>query len=355
MTPEDVGAASVITPAQALGMLDRDLAGGRVGPLADTPLLAVDVDQPEAHALAAVAHQLPCVVVGIGSLPQTLARPPELDVLLTDVAAPRPWRSCPEGTERALSTLSLAVERAPQAATALVQVLRLGANLSFDQALVAESLAYSMLQSGPTFAAWLRSREMRPPRPRDAEPVEVVRQDTALRVTLHRPHVRNAIDAATRDALVQAFDLAALDPTIEQVDLQGAGPAFCAGGDLDEFGTTPDPVTGHLVRLTRSPARALKRCADRTTAHVHGACVGAGIELAALADRVAAAPDASFELPEVRMGLIPGAGGTVAIPRRIGRQRTAWMALTAAPIDVTTALDWGLVDAVVDGPQLEGG
>jgi enoyl-CoA hydratase/carnithine racemase len=223
-------------------------------------------------------------------------------------------------------------------------VLRMGRDLSFDDALVAESLAYSMLQSGTEFASWLDGREKHPPRPREAVPVDVTRQDAALVVTLQRPRVRNAVNAATRDALVQAFDLAALDPTVERVELRGAGPAFCAGGDLDEFGTTPEPVVGHLVRVSRSPARALKRCADRTTAHVHGACVGAGIELAALAGRVVAAPDAVFQLPEIRMGLIPGAGGTVTLPRRIGRQRTAWMGLTAAPVDVDTAVDWGLVD-----------
>jgi hypothetical protein len=346
MTPQmDVVGVPVVTPAQVFDMLDGGLARENVGPLAGNSLLAVDIDDPKAHALAAVARHLPCVVVGIGSLPRTLAHPPDLDVLLTDAPrAPRPWRSCPEGIDRALSTMTLSVLCAPRAATTLVQVLRMGRDLSFDDALVAESLAYSMLQAGSEFTSWLESREKRPARPRDAVPVEVTRHDASLLVKLQRPRVRNAIDAATRDALVQAFDLAALDPTIERVDLRGAGPAFCAGGDLDEFGTTTDPLSGHLVRVSRSPARALKRCADRTTAHVHGACVGAGIELAALAGRVVAAPDATFQLPEIRMGMIPGAGGTVTIPRRIGRQRAAWMGLTGASLDVDTALDWGLVD-----------
>jgi enoyl-CoA hydratase/carnithine racemase len=119
---------------------------------------------------------------------------------------------------------------------------------------------------------------------------------------------------------------------------------FCTGQDLDELSRTPDAVTAHLGRTSRSPARALRRCADRTTAHVHGRCAGPGLELAALAGRVVAAADARFELPEIRMGLMPGTGGTVTLPRRIGRQRTAWMALTGAPVDVETALDWGLVD-----------
>jgi enoyl-CoA hydratase/carnithine racemase len=72
------------------------------------------------------------------------------------------------------------------------------------------------------------------------------------------------------------------------------------------------------------------------------------VELPAFARRVVARPDARFWLPEVAMGLVPGAGGTVSIPRRIGRQRTALLALTGTAIDATTALEWGLVDAVVE-------
>jgi enoyl-CoA hydratase/carnithine racemase len=83
---------------------------------------------------------------------------------------------------------------------------------------------------------------------------------------------------------------------------------------------------------------------------VHGSCIGAGMELPAFAHHVEADPGAAFSLPEVAMGLIPGAGGTVSITRRIGRQRTAWLALTRQPIDAPTALRWGLVDRLAD-PQ----
>ena len=80
------------------------------------------------------------------------------------------------------------------------------------------------------------------------------------------------------------------------------------------------------------------------TAQVHGHCVGAGAELAAFCHRVIADPGTLFRLPEVSMGLVPGQGGTVSIPRRIGAQRSAWLALTGRPIDASTALEWGLVD-----------
>jgi enoyl-CoA hydratase/carnithine racemase len=83
---------------------------------------------------------------------------------------------------------------------------------------------------------------------------------------------------------------------------------------------------------------------------VHGACVGAGTELPAFVAQVVARPDATFQLPEVPMGLIPGAGGTVSLPRRIGRQRTAYMAITGSTIDAATALAWHLVDRIEAAP-----
>jgi enoyl-CoA hydratase len=82
------------------------------------------------------------------------------------------------------------------------------------------------------------------------------------------------------------------------------------------------------------------------TVEVHGACIGAGVELPSFAGHVVAAPDAFFQLPELSMGLVPGAGGTVSLTRRIGRYRTAYLALSGARIDAPTAARWGLVDAV---------
>jgi enoyl-CoA hydratase/carnithine racemase len=130
------------------------------------------------------------------------------------------------------------------------------------------------------------------------------------------------------------------------VELRGAGPDFSSGGDLDTFGTLPDPATAHVVRTARSPARLLAHLATPVTAHVHGACVGAGIELAAFAAKVVAAPDTSCRLPEVSLGLVPGSGGTVSIPRRIGRQRTAWLGISGAMLEAERAARWGLVDEV---------
>ena len=174
-----------------------------------------------------------------------------------------------------------------------------------------------------------------------------VRVDDVLHIRLDRPEVHNAVDVAMRDGLVEAFDLAATDRSIAEVHLGGSGPSFCSGGDLTEFGTSPDPATGHAVRSLRSPARSLARVADRVRATVHGTCVGAGVELAAFAWSVAADRDATLRLPEVGMGLVPGAGGTVSLPRRIGRHRTGWLGLSGREIDAPTAQTWGLVDELL--------
>jgi enoyl-CoA hydratase/carnithine racemase len=238
------------------------------------------------------------------------------------------------------------VKANPLASLALVQLLRLAEGLSLRDAILAESLVYATLQAGPEFAAWLASRERRPPDPGNETPVAVSRQGDTLMLRLDRPQKRNAFSAAMRDALCEALHLALQDESIGGIGLSGAGPSFCSGGDLDEFGTLPDPATAHAIRSIRSPALLLARCGPRTRVRVHGACIGAGAELPAFCAHVSAAPDAFFRLPEVAMGLVPGAGGTASLPRRIGRQRSAELALSGRPLDAETALRWGLVDEV---------
>jgi enoyl-CoA hydratase/carnithine racemase len=92
----------------------------------------------------------------------------------------------------------------------------------------------------------------------------------------------------------------------------------------------------------------MQKLASRTTAYLHGSCLGAGIELPAFARTIYAAPDVRIGLPEIGLGLIPGAGGTASLPQRIGRWRTAFLALTGATIGAEQALRWGLIDAVQD-------
>ncbi len=178
----------------------------------------------------------------------------------------------------------------------------------------------------------------------------VVDGHDTLAVTLNRPEVHNAFSAAMRTELVEAMELALAEPEL-RVELRGAGPSFSSGGDLSEFGSSSDPATAHVVRLTSSPALLAGRLADRTVVHLHGAVAGAGIELSAWAQRIIAAPDTSIWLPELALGLIPGAGGTVSLPRRIGRHRTMLLALTGRRLGADEALAWGLIDELADAPK----
>jgi enoyl-CoA hydratase/carnithine racemase len=276
---------------------------------------------------------LPAVVVGTS----TTASPAGAE--LVDVVVP------PDGDE--LDATVAAVTATPRAATALALVLRGSEARSVADGLQLESAVYGTLQAGPEFAAWRATHAVHPPRPEVGPAVAVHRDGDRLDLVLNRPAVRNALDARMRDELVAGLAIAASDATVAAVRLRGAGPTFCAGGDLDEFGSRPDVATAHLVRMTRSPARAMAAVSHKVVAELHGSCIGSGIELPAFAARVVARPDTVVGLPEVSLGLIPGAGGTVSLPRRIGRHRTASLALTGRTIDAVTALEWGLVDDVV--------
>lgn len=304
----------------------------RWSPVTGTPSLAIDLGSGDASDEdVARLEWLPAVSIGLGGRDASPAG------RRVDVRVP--------GQAEA-ERVAEAVAAHPLASVALAQLLRRSEGLALEHALLAESLVYSTLQAGPEFAAWRASYRAKPSTPSREPPLRLVREGAHLAMHMNRPEKRNAFSAAMRDALCEALALVHRDRGIERVSWQGDGPAFCSGGDLDEFGTFPDPATANAIRATRSPGLLLAGCADRVHAFVHGACIGAGVELPALCVRVVAARDAFFALPEVGMGLVPGAGGTASLPRRIGRQRTAWMALTGERVTATTARAWGLVDEV---------
>ena len=327
---------------------DRQLAAlASAGPVAEELSPLVGDGLLVVHGgkgLASLAEWLrgaPAVTVLVGDPSTPGDTPAGFDLYLTTRPdPPRPWVQAPIGH------LTSAVSAQPLVSLAAVALLRESEGLDVWAGLAAESATYAALLGSAPFLAWRQGRPPRPTPPAAEPPVLVHRHDGCLRVVLNRPQVHNAVDTPMRDALVEALALAAADATIEVVELSGAGPSFSSGGDLEEFGTVGDPSLAHAVRLTRHPARWMHLLADRTVVRVHGAALGAGIELASFAGRVVASPDAFFGLPEVAMGLVPGAGGTVGIPRRIGRARAAWMAVTGARIDAATARQWGLVDAV---------
>jgi Enoyl-CoA hydratase/isomerase len=295
------------------------------------PLAFVDLDAcPDFPAFEALP---PFPVIGLGDRAHPLAG--ALDAIVEPPVS--------------ADALIRQVSRAPRAAAVAVQVLRSLDGLPRERALLHESLSYGLLQGSAEYQAWLASRApVEHPALRGRLIVE--RHDSVLHVVLDRPEARNAIDRALRDHLFEAFSLAALDPEVRSIKLRAVGPAFSMGGDLEEFGTTRDPATAHLIRSRTLPALALLDRAEILDVHVQGACVGAGLEIAAFAGRLTATSDAWFQLPELAMGLIPGAGGCVSVPRRIGRQRAGLMILSGRRINAQTALRWGLIDAIEELP-----
>ncbi|HEX3459618.1 MAG TPA: enoyl-CoA hydratase-related protein [Acidimicrobiales bacterium] len=317
-----------------------------LGALVERPLLVVDLDSPGELDGVDVPAMLPGIIVGVSRTAGVECPVEGVDVALTAGPDPgTPWVSAAD-LDAGLEQLVSAVRPSPMASVALVQVLRSSRPDSLEHDLLLESLAYSTLQGAPEFRRWLDGRPPVAHRPEPGSSVIVERAGDQLSITLNRPRVRNAYDAVMRDALCEALWMVGADPSLAEVNLKGTGADFCSGGDLSEFGTAADPAASHLIRTSRSAARLLGAVGDRVTAHLHGACIGAGIELAAAAGRVIADPDTRIQLPEVAMGLIPGAGGTATLPRRIGRHRTAWLALTGQPIDAGTALAWNLVDEI---------
>ena len=236
----------------------------------------------------------------------------------------------------------------PIAAMTLVQVLRSTPLLPVAQGLDIESLAYSTLQSGTEFMAWHAGYQPDGRQPPDGDPLLLSREGASVEALLNRPALRNSMTVEMRDAWIEALQLLEADDSIEELRFRGLGACFSVGGELREFGSRPNPAAAHWVRTVHSPARLLAQLATRVTFCLHGACIGSGIELPAFGSRVIAHPKTFFQLPELQLGLIPGAGGTVSITQRIGRQRVAWMVLSGKRINAATALEWGLIDEVSD-------
>jgi enoyl-CoA hydratase len=171
-------------------------------------------------------------------------------------------------------------------------------------------------------------------------------------VTLNRPGSRNALNTQLMEALQS--HLARLDTSSEvrACVLTGAGTAFCAGADLKERSDLgEEQLRGHTV--------AVKRCADMVAdlavpviAAVNGPAYAGGLEIAVACDIRIASERATFALPEVRLGIFPGAGGPVRLPRLVGQGWARLMIFTGEPIDAAKAVQIGMVEKVVPHDSL---
>ena len=177
--------------------------------------------------------------------------------------------------------------------------------------------------------------------------VHAARQGAVLVVRIDNPPV-NALGAAVRQGLLQALDQADADAQVRAVLLVGEGRAFIGGADIREFGQPPLPP-------------ALPDVCDRieaggkiVVASLHGAALGGGLEVALAAHYRVALPAATLGLPEVSLGLLPGAGGTQRAPRLMGARAAAELMLAGQALSAQAALLAGLVDRAVDGPSALG-
>jgi enoyl-CoA hydratase len=175
-------------------------------------------------------------------------------------------------------------------------------------------------------------------------------------VTIDHPPV-NALSAPLLEELEAEIDRLDADDAVRAIVLQGAGErAFVAGADISEF---PSLRESAVESQERGSARGIQKLGHRMdaartpfVAAIHGFCLGGGLELAMCCDIRVASDDAQLGQPEIKLGLIPGGGGTQRLPRLVGTGRAQFLNMTGDFIDAATASDWGLVEKLVPRDEL---
>ena len=175
--------------------------------------------------------------------------------------------------------------------------------------------------------------------------IEERRGDIAL-ISIDHPPV-NALAQPVRSALLEAVSAADGDPTVRAIVIRGVGRHFVAGADIREFDRDP------CVPLLNDVLKRIEASTKLVVAAIHGAALGGGLELALACHYRIASPDASFGLPEIRLGLLPGSGGTQRLPRLIGAAPALALMLGGDPVRCTRAAELGIIDRVAEGSGLE--
>lgn len=186
-------------------------------------------------------------------------------------------------------------------------------------------------------------------------PIVKTVQDGVAIVTLNRPEAMNSIDPESNEQLLAIWDEVSSDEGIRVLVLTGAGErAFCTGADLKKTMPPADSAARQVFRAgTRHSNFGTLQTDKPVIAAINGYALGGGLELALLADIRICSDNAQFGLPEVRVGSIPGAGGTQRLIRAVGQSDAMWMLLTGERIDANEALRIGLVSKVVSLPALQ--
>jgi 3-hydroxyacyl-CoA dehydrogenase len=177
-------------------------------------------------------------------------------------------------------------------------------------------------------------------------PISTTRHGDVLIVTSNNPPV-NALGAAVRQGLVAAIEEADKDDAVKAVVIRCEGQTFFAGADISEFGKPMVmPMLPQVVDI-------IENCSKPVIAAIHGTALGGGLEVALASHYRVAVPDAKLGVPEVKLGLLPGAGGTQRLPRVAGVQKALEMVTSGTPIGAKDAYAVGLVDRIVEGELIQ--
>jgi enoyl-CoA hydratase len=180
-----------------------------------------------------------------------------------------------------------------------------------------------------------------------SDPILVAISEGVGVLTLNNPPM-NLVTLALTRRLTAALEQLGADPRVRALVVTGTGTrAFCAGSDIKEFGTVADDVVGKKMAAENAAFSMLAAFPHPTIAALNGVAFGGGLELAVCCDLLVAGSDVRVALPEIKLGVFPGSGGTVRVPRRIGETRAKELMFTGEPIGADTALAWGLVNRVV--------
>jgi enoyl-CoA hydratase len=182
--------------------------------------------------------------------------------------------------------------------------------------------------------------------------VDVKIEGGIARIFLNRPEKVNALHSALLDSLLEAIRKTGADEKVRIVVLGGHGKAFCGGADVSELSQLTESNAGSFVERIHEVCTAIRRLRVPVVARLHGAVIGAGLEIAASCDLRIAAEDTRFSMPEVRLG-IPSVVEAALLPRLMGSGRAAWLVLTGEAIDARRALEWGLIEEIGNHAELD--
>jgi enoyl-CoA hydratase/carnithine racemase len=185
------------------------------------------------------------------------------------------------------------------------------------------------------------------------ETILVAREGVTARVTLNRPEKRNALSLALMEELIVSLETLGASPEVRAIVIEGAGVAFSAGHDLSEMVGRDLSFYQQLFDVCTELMETIHRVPQPVIAKVHGVATAAGCQLVAACDLAVAADDARFATPGVKIGLFCSTP-MVPLSRAIGRKRALEMLLTGELVDAWRALEWGLINRVVPGDELDG-